>query len=40
MLEVEKELGHVDLIAELLHFIRTSARGINTMRKRSNREAA
>jgi UDP-N-acetylglucosamine acyltransferase len=38
--EVEQELGTVDVVAELLHFIRTSSRGINTMRRRNNREAA
>lgn len=40
MAEVEQELGTVDVIAELLRFIRSSARGINTMRKHENREAA
>lgn len=38
--EVEKELGHVDVIQELIGFIRKSPRGVNTMRDRGRSEAA
>jgi UDP-N-acetylglucosamine acyltransferase len=37
---IEQELGHVDTVAELLAFIRRSARGINPMRQRRTGEAA
>ncbi len=38
--EVEKELGQVAAVAHLIQFIRTSQRGICTMRKHNHREAA
>lgn len=37
---VEKELGAVDVVQELVAFIRRSSRGINTMRHRGRGEAA
>jgi UDP-N-acetylglucosamine acyltransferase len=37
---VEKELGAIEPVAHLLHFIRTSTRGVNSARPRTNREAA
>jgi UDP-N-acetylglucosamine acyltransferase len=40
MAQVEKELGHVDAVAELLRFIRSSKRGVSGTRDRRYQEAA
>jgi UDP-N-acetylglucosamine acyltransferase len=38
--QIEQELGTVDVVAEMIAFIRHSGRGINSMRSRSQAEAA
>lgn len=38
--QVERELGQVDVVQELVHFIRNSKRGINAMRDRGRGEMA
>ncbi len=38
--QVERELGEVDAVAELVAFIRSSTRGINVLRDAERREAA
>ena len=38
--QAEKELGHVDVVAEMIAFIRESKRGINGIRERTDSAAA
>ncbi len=37
---IEKEIGHIDVVAEMIAFIRGSKRGINFIRVHDRAEAA